>query len=340
MEYVSGHILTETGFQKGFLCIKDENVVDQGSGLPPKTPIEKGFIVPTFIDMHTHVGDGFIRKKDILLPHDIMQLVAPPHGLKHRLLAEAKEEDILSGMNQTIQEMIVNGTSLFVDFRENGIKGISVLRDALSSFSLSSLVLARPERLQFDKNEINDLLKNADGIGLSSISDWPINDIEDIASLTHKNDKIFAIHASERIREDIDTILGLKPSFLVHMNNATKSDLEMTKAADIPIVLCPRSNSFFNIMIQLPLLKKIGNDVLLGTDNAMLHEPSLTREIIYLLHTFPDVFSLEELLYMVTYGSRKALNLKDSIPQLTFPASFLVLHKETLEPIYRFQRDM
>jgi cytosine/adenosine deaminase-related metal-dependent hydrolase len=339
MEYVSGHILSEDGFHKGYICIKDGHVINQKKGVPPKTPFKSGLIVPTFINMHTHVGDAFIRNRNISLPNDIMQLVAPPDGLKHRLLKDASEKEIAEGIKKNLKQMNDNGTCHFVDFRENGVQGITLLRKALEIVPMTATILARPTSMSVDKNEINDLLRNAEGVGLSSISDWDTNEIQEIAALTHKADKLFALHASERVREDIESILNLEPSFLVHMSNAKESDLMKTKKADIPIVICPRSNHFFNVPINISLLKKTENTILIGTDNAMLHEPSIIMEIQFILKRFPDMFTIAELLSMITYAPRKALNLKDGIPQLTFPASFLVLHQETLEPLYRFQSD-
>ena len=336
MEYVSGHILTEQGFQKGYLCIKDHCVIEQKTGLPPKTPFQSGLIVPTFVNMHTHVGDAFIRRKKIPLPRDILQLVAPPDGLKHKLLEKTSNEEIVDGMKRTLQEMNETGTISFFDFRENGIQGIHLLKKAIENISITGRILARPQTLTFDKNEILQLLQHSDGIGLSSLSDWDIDPLTEIASLTQKEGKIFALHASERIRENIDIVLDLQPTFLVHMNKATQTDLEKIKKRNVPLVLCPRSNTFFNLKIPLALLKKVGNTVLLGTDNAMLHDASLLLEIKHILQYYPNIYSLEEVLFMVTYAPRKALNLKDGIPHLAFPASFLVLNEQTLELVYRF----
>jgi len=336
MDYISGKILTENGFEKGYLCIKDDYVTEQNKGIPPSTPIQNGLIVPTFIDMHTHIGDSFIRKKQLSLPKNLMELVAPPDGLKHRLLNEASETEILQGMIGTVQQMITTGTSGFVDFRENGLKGICLIKEALESEPIKGIILGRPKDMIVDKNEISTILQLADGIGISSISDWDIEGLYDIASLVHKKGKMFAMHASERIREDIDTILELRPTFIIHMTKALHMDFEKTKKQHIPIVICPRSNLFFGGTLPLSLLKEVGNTVLIGSDNAMLHDPSPLLEIKHLLQMYPDFLTLEQLLLTITYAPRKVLNLKDGIPHFTFPESFLVLDQQTLAPKYWF----
>lgn len=336
MKYVSGKILTETGFKKGYLCLKEGSVTDQKKGMPPANPIMNGLIVPTFIDMHTHIGDSFIRKKQLSLPKDILKLVAPPDGLKHRLLKETSETEIIQGMIRTVQQMITTGTTGFVDFRENGLNGIRLIKKVLTSEPIQGIVLGRPAEMIVDKNEIQSILQDADGIGISSITDWDIDGLYDIASLTHKKGKLFALHASERIREDINTIVELQPTFIIHMTKASRKDLDYIKKQGIPIVICPRSNSFFGGDLPSSLLKEVGNTILIGSDNAMLHDPSPLLEIKHLLQWYPDFLTLEQLLLTITYAPRKVLNLKDGIPHLTFPDSFLVLNQQTLEPKYRF----
>ena len=86
MDFVSGEILTEEGFKKGYIEFNKEKIIEIGEGNPPQKPICKGLIVPTFVNAHTHIGDSFIKEKGIDLPKNIEELVAPPDGFKHRLL--------------------------------------------------------------------------------------------------------------------------------------------------------------------------------------------------------------------------------------------------------------
>lgn len=333
MDYVSGEILTNKGFEKGYLSFEKNRIIEVGKGIPPKKPICKGLIVPTFVNAHTHIGDSFIRKKDIKLPANVEELVAPPHGLKHRLLNEASEEEIITGMKDSLDIMIKTGTSCFCDFRENGIQGINQLKNALKNTTISSLILSRPEQLKYDKDEVELLLKNSRGMGLSSISDWKYSELMKVAKHVKRRKKIFGIHASERIREDMNLILDLKPDFLIHMIYANDDDFERVKDNNIPVVICPRSNMFYGLKPNLKLLKKHSIDLLVGTDNAMLNPPNILDEIKHLKATSKE-FSIWKLLHMITYAPRKALNLDDRILASNSKADFVVLDKKYLKTLY------
>lgn len=332
MDYVSGEILTDSGFKRGYLGFENNEIVGTGVA-PPKKPICTGLIVPMFVNAHTHIGDSFIRKRGVELPRDVEELVAPPHGLKHKLFKEASEEEINAGMKESIDEMIEAGVTCFCDFREDGIKGVEQLKTVLESTNISSLILSRPEGLNYDPGEVENLLSNSQGIGASSILDWEYSELEKVAKHAKKRKKIFAIHASERIREDIDLILDLKPDILVHMACATESDLVLVKENNIPVVVCPRSNAFFGLKADVNLMKQVGIDIVLGTDNAMLNSPNVLDEMTYLKAQFNE-FSTEELLNMITYIPRKALNWDDCILGPDSPAKFIVLDKKSLKPLY------
>lgn len=333
MKYISGEILTNKKIVKGYITINEKKIIDLSRGEPPKKPIFKGLIIPKLINMHTHIGDSFIKNKNIKLPRDIEKLVAPPDGLKHRLLNNAEEDDIITGMEKSIETMIKNGTSLFCDFREDGILGICQLKAALYLHNISSIMLSRPDSLDYNKNEVDLLLKNSDGIALSSISEWDFSKIKKIADQTHKKNKIFALHASERVREDLDEILDLKPKFLVHMLKATKSDLIRLKENKIPIIICPRANLFFDLKPNYKLLKDTKTNFLLGTDNAMLNSSNIIDEINFLRRE-TNLFSIGELLYNNTYNARKVLNLDCNILCANSKANFVVLDKKNLKPLF------
>jgi len=333
MEYVSGKILTEEGFEEGYIGFENHKIVDRGRKNSPKKSKCNGLIVPTFVNAHTHIGDSFIREKDIKLPKNIEELVAPPNGLKHKLLKQISEFEIINGMKKSISEMKNSGVSYFCDFRENGLQGINYLQKALVDSNISAVILSRSNQLTYNKDEVEILLKNSQGIGLSSISDWEYSEIEKMAKHTKKRKKTFAIHASERIREDIDLILNLKPDFLVHMIKATESDLIRIKDADIPIVVCPRSNAFFGLKSNIKMMKKIGINIMIGTDNAMLNPPRILDEIRHIQSHNKEI-SILELLQMITYIPRKALNLDDGIPDLDSPAKFVVVDEKYLKTLY------
>ena len=80
-------------------------------------------------------------------------------------------------------------------------------------------------------------------------------------------------------------------------------------------------------------MKKSGVDLMLGTDNAMINPPNILEELHFLKKT-TRVFSTEELLNMITYTPRKALNLDDCIQGLNGSSNVVVLDKKTLKTSY------
>lgn len=333
MEYIFGEILTKEGWSNGFIRLKDDGTVEEkGKGDPPKKPKAKGLIIPICINAHTHLGDSFIRFQHHRLPHNVKDLVAPPTGIKHRLLKQASEQEIFEGIQQSLSEMSAAGTSCFCDFREGGLLGIYQIRKAMKHCKITSVILSRPSQMTYEKQELDRLLENSDGIGLSSISDWELSEIKKIAAHVQRKKKLFAFHASEVEREDIDLILDLKPQLLIHMIAATQADLERVHDASIPIAICPRAYRFFRLKHNFSLMKKTGVTLLLGTDNAMLNTPDVLEEVKVLQKT--GIYSLEELLTTITYTPRKALNLDDCIQGRDLSEKYIVLERNSLKLLY------
>ena len=253
MKYIKGQIFSSDGFQSGYVGFKNNMIVTEaGLGDPPQKTKVDGIISPGFVNAHTHIGDSFIKKRDIELPRNVQELVGPPDGLKHKLLSEATEHDIVEGMRESIQTMLLMGVTCFCDFREGGLDGIQLITKALQGHRINSFVLSRPSYLHYNKNEIDVLLQRSDGIGISSIADWEYSELGKISQAVQRKKKLFALHGSETVREDINNILDLHPDFVVHMVKATESDLVLLKENGVPVVICPRSNAFFGLRHDFP----------------------------------------------------------------------------------------
>ncbi len=252
------------------------------------------------INSHTHIGDAFIK-----LPqkkYSVEELVAPFSGYKHKMLERADEREIINGMEKAIKFMEKAGTKAFVDFREGGIKGIKMLKKAINGKKIKAIILGRPEKLNYNEDEINAILSMAHGIGLSSIYDWDEN-IEKIAEHVHKKHGIFALHASEARRENIDDILKLKPHFIVHLCKASKKDIEKVAECNVPVVVCPRSNAFFRLRPKIEMLLEYGVTTMLGTDNAMIVEPDIIKEASYTIQNFE--VDERQVIKMITENPKK-----------------------------------
>lgn len=325
MRYVSGTIFeykdNKISFKQGYLGFEEGIIKERGKNCKQKITA-KGIIIPTFFNAHTHIGDSVVRD----IPNGNIEQLVGPRGYKFKVLSSSKEKEIVSAMRSTIEQMILTGSSNFCDFREQGIKGIRMLKKALQNINCT--ILGRTEKNKFKKEEVAKILNESDGIAISSLTDWNYSELQKVAKETNAKNKIFALHCSERIREDINKVLELKPKFLVHLNKATDKDLEIIAENKIPIVVCPRSNVFFGMIPNIARLIEKRISVSLGTDNAMLNSPSMLREMefAYKISKLKNGISAEEILKMAIVNPREMLNKQKDIQLIEgAKAKFIVL---------------
>lgn len=267
-------------FFNGYIEICEGKIIRSCKGAPPKMPDKRGTVLPLFFNWHTHTADIIARNRiqNSGRKWTIEELVGPG-GEKHRILEETRDPELVSAMRQAMWEMLHNGIGGFCDFREGGLHGIELLNRALVGQKISCLRMARPSKNVYDAREMNSILSVADGMGVSSVSDWDYPELQKVAKHTKNAGKRFAIHASERAREDIDLVLDLKPDILVHMVKGTASDFSKIAQAKIPVVVCPRSNAFFGISPPIDKMAKSGIEIKLGTDNAMISSFNIFDEL-------------------------------------------------------------
>lgn len=270
MDYYHGMIWTDDPFE-GYIGISDGVIREVGHGDSPEAPVRTGHIAASVIDGHTHIGDAGLR---LDRRYSLEELVAPPNGLKHRYLGSRSDDLIVGDMADYARRLCEQVTG-FIDFREGGVRGVSLIRRATDR----AIVLGRPVSAEFDPNEVDDLLEVSDGIGIPSISDMPRDYIEALSDAAHRNGKMFAIHVSERIREDIGTVLSLEPDFVVHMCEASDGDMVRCADADVPVVVCPTSNLYFGKVPPISRMVSAGMELSIGTDNAMLCPPDMMSEV-------------------------------------------------------------
>lgn len=275
VRWLCGSVYRDGSFAHGSVGVEDGIVVSV-TRQDHRDAMARGLVIPAFVNHHTHLADAVVRQE---LRGTLEEIVAPPYGLKHRELEGAKEVDVVAAIRGAIDDLVATGSGSFWDFREGGLVGLRTLLRATLGLPASPVAYGRPSRIAYDRNEVAALLRVADGIGISSVLDWPRDDAEKLARDCRRAGKGFATHCSERVREEIDAVLDLDPAFLVHMLEATEADLERCVDARVPIVVCPRSNVFFGKVPDLPRLLRIGVDVRLGTDNAMVNAPSMLREM-------------------------------------------------------------
>lgn len=307
MDCLSGLVLTPDGLEEGYVLIEDGIISEIGSGKPPSRPSASGIIMPAPVNSHTHCADGNVRVSPGM---SLEQLVAPPDGLKHRYLENAPDAELADSMRRFAAESHRFGASGFIDFREGGLRGCRLLRESVPG----AVVLGRPVSPEFDPAEVEAILDVADGIGLSSISDVDYGYAEKVADAVRERRKIFALHVSERVREDIDAVLSLDPSFVVHMIEATDGDMLKCSESEVPAVVCPRSNAFFGKVPPLERMADCGLDVSIGTDNAMLCNPDLRADA----ELFAKILSsrggdADDVWKAMSFNSRRLLHRNDRI---------------------------
>jgi len=295
--------------------------IDKSVGIAKNKP--SYLLIPGLINSHIHIGDSFAKEGGF--NSNLIDVVAPPNGLKHRLLRSTPEESVIEGIYEASREMISNGITFFVDFRENELDGIYLLRNALKGLSINYLVLGR-----FKDIEDLELVYNAaDGIGFASYKDLNSSIKEKLKELKTAKKKIFACHDAESVRDENvfekilnDNIINI----IVHGTQYIKEDLIKIKKRNIALVICPRSNGYFGV--GFPPINEILDlnlPISIGTDNVMVNNLDLFEEMRYLYRIYrvlrqdvnAPLITAKELLKMITINAAKNFGLESKIGSIS-----------------------
>ncbi|MDG6256069.1 MAG: amidohydrolase family protein [Methanomicrobiaceae archaeon] len=249
------------------------------------------WILPCFFNAHTHIADTIAM--DMPVTGSLAELVAPPDGLKHRLLRAASHDNLVRAMQSTVATMVQAGTAGFADFREGGVEGVHALRQALEGAPCRAVIFGR---------EGGETV--ADGLGISSVREGA--HVEAAVERARAQGLPVAIHAGEKDPHDIDAAIALEPDLIIHCTHADDRQLRRIAEMDIPIAVCPRSNWTLGVAAgadQPPLARMLarGCRVLLGTDNAMFVQPDMFREMAFTSLVYR--ISVKETLKMAVSGS-------------------------------------
>lgn len=266
-------------------------------------------ILPPFVNAHTHIGDSIAKEAGGGL--SLEELVAPPDGLKHRLLRQASREELVGAMNRSLQYMQQGGTAACLDFREGDVEGVELLEDAAADLELEALSFARGSVAAMEAG---------DGFGASGANDA---DFEAERAATREAGKPFGIHAGEADPSDLDGALDLEPDFLVHVVHPEPDHLERIADGEVPIVLCPRSNLVTGVGLPSAAELAERTTLALGTDNVMLNSPSMFREMEFLAKC--SELSAETILRMATINGAELAGLDCGPLEPGAPGKLLVL---------------
>ncbi|MDZ7702187.1 MAG: amidohydrolase family protein [Halobacteriales archaeon] len=266
-------------------------------------------ICPAFVNAHTHVGDSIA--KDAGRGLSLVELVAPPDGLKHRLLEAASPDELVAGMRRSARQMAATGTAAFIDFREGGVVGVDQLREAVEGLAIEAQAYGRGP---------SEVLEVADGYGAPSARD---GDFEAQRGAARAAGKPFAVHAGEADPDDIDGGFELDPDHLVHMVHPEPRHLDRLEETGTPVVVCPRSNAVTGVGTP-PVAELVERTaVALGTDNVMLNGPSMFREMAWTAKQ-SDVADVE-VLRMATRAGAELAGLDAGIVEPGRAAKLVVL---------------
>lgn len=278
---VEGAVLDADGARPAYVRFRHGRVVEVGQiGTDSRRGRERrlrGIVIPSPVNGHTHLGDAVSVREPPRGP--VAHLVAAPGGYKFRLLAAASPSEKRAAMRRALARMRRSGVAATIDFREEGAKGVQLLRDAAHGSGVRAVVLGRPLARPVDATELAAVLQIADGVGLSSARDEQEDDRRTMARACRRAGKRFALHASEAVREPPGDYLDPRPDLLVHLAKATSDDLQEVAAAGVTVAVCPRSNALFARQPDLAEMERRGVRLLLGTDNAMFQAPSIWREL-------------------------------------------------------------
>lgn len=288
---LEGTILRGRSFEpvQGRIAVEDGTIVEIEEGAARSSDI----ILPAFVNAHTHIGDSIAKEAGEGLT--LEELVAPPDGLKHRLLRRSSVEEKAAAMAESVAFMEQAGTAAFIEFREGGVGGVEIIEGILVDADLRGVVLGR---------ESVEAMEESDGFGASGAND---GEFSRERRATAEAGKLFGIHAGEVDSSDINPALDLDPDFLVHMVHAEELHLERVEDSRTPVVVCPRSNAATEV--GLPPVRELldRTTVALGTDNVMLNSPSMFREMAF-LEKVADVSS-QEVLAMATRNGAEIAGL-------------------------------
>jgi cytosine/adenosine deaminase-related metal-dependent hydrolase len=204
-----------------------------------------------------------------------------------------------------------------------------------SPFSESELMENKKPLSSLLREELRQLMSEADGLGISGANDFTDPALSEIGSSLRKLGKMIGIHVSESESYgalskrrtgvgDLERVIHhLQPDFLVHMTQATQREAEMTAEAHLPVVLCPRSNCLFGLGVPpVRMLLEKGILVALGTDNFMANSPDLFREMEFTSKLIrgvehnPSYPSAVEVLKMVTLNPAMILRKEKKVGSL------------------------
>ena len=146
----------------------------------------EGFlIIPGLINAHTHIGDSL--GKDVAVDSGLNTRVHPIYGAKQKILQRSKPDHLKTFIRSSALSMMKKGITTFADFREGGLEGVKLLKDAISGLPIKCIVFGRveyyvdmassgtgsaPQNLPYSALQMaSNVLEISDGLGISGANE-------------------------------------------------------------------------------------------------------------------------------------------------------------------------
>jgi Cytosine deaminase and related metal-dependent hydrolases len=227
-------------------------------------------LLPQPGNAHVHSADHAFPEYGVQM--GLRDLVAPPQGLKHRLLESTPGEELVRAISEFYKLSWRMGLGVLLDFREGGGLGCMLARKAreLLPGGLKVVILGRPGPMWPE---------GCEGLGVSSPLDYDLEFLREVA-LKHKPAMAHVAEDIEaRIAGDLERAVEAGLDAIVHGVYLSKEDLDVLREKGIALIICPRSNMWHSTGIP-PVAEALKREVTiaLGSDNAAWQTPDIWAE--------------------------------------------------------------
>ncbi len=248
-------------------------------------------LLPAPFDPHVHSADWAFRHAG--LGKTLRDVVAPPDGLKHRLMRETPERELEASIASFLRVAKRFGCIGVADFREGGVKGVRIGLSAADAVeNITYIPMGRPTRPDPEvvEEELKLLADVTEYVGLPDVHlpDDVLEAIRDsgLRIYVHANEDPSSVkrclngYGTTEVERAIEL---LDPEGLIHLTVLTERDVDALLSSDVDVIVaCPRSNSYFGVgEPDFNTLKRLPQRLLLGTDNGMTMEPDPFEEARY-----------------------------------------------------------
>ncbi|UCG03022.1 MAG: amidohydrolase family protein [Candidatus Heimdallarchaeota archaeon] len=293
-------------------------------------------LLPKFINSHTHLGDSILKNQAFGLS---LNEAVGIQGHKYQIQQYPRVSRV-AAMRSAIIEMIESGTAVCFDFRENGLKGIKVLREAVENLPIDLHILGRQDL----EANLTTLLSQCDGLGLATPLLYSQKEMEAIRNQTSSPHVLVATHIGEEISvikeslkrfglSDLQVSLNhLNPDILIHLTKLKENELQEIPTSKF-IVFCPRSNAYYGLGFPpIDYFLNKAHLIGLGTDNVMSNSPNILEELRWLILRLKEQnipFNPSNALKFITINPSKALKLSTGCIKENYWADLLVVNLQS-----------